>query len=147
MITFCFCFFFIHSEYFDVTCVRRMNNDTEARAIPRRVCTHNIIYTLGLGSTANAPRVRRGPSGIDWSPSPGEPESILSPSLSHTLASGPSPLPKTPSDYTANLTPSPPLKLYPPGHPPTNPPPTRVKTCHRLLYIPPRRGTRTHTYT
>jgi hypothetical protein len=35
-----------------------------------------VYNTLGLGSTAS--RVRRGPSGIDWNPSPGEPESILS---------------------------------------------------------------------
>lgn len=42
-----------------------------------------VYNTLGLGSTAS--RVRRGPSGIDWNPNPGEPESILSLRLSPAL--------------------------------------------------------------
>jgi len=43
-----------------------------------------VYNTLGLGSTAS--RVRRGPSGIDWNPNPGEPESILSLRLSPSLS-------------------------------------------------------------
>lgn len=48
-----------------------------------------IIIHSGLGSAASCKAGGGGPSGIDWSPSPGEPESILSPSSPTPAAARP----------------------------------------------------------
>lgn len=66
----------------DVICQGDGKYKTEQQQQTIRIL--GVYNTLGLGSTAS--RVRRGPSGIDWNPSPGEPESILSLTLSLSLS-------------------------------------------------------------
>jgi len=116
----------------DVICQGDGKYKTEQQQQTIRIL--GVYNTLGLGSTAS--RVRRGPSGIDWNPSPGEPESILSlhllPSPSHSLSlSHPLSLSVSrarPSPLSTLSSRSLPCSRVPPGRHihTTGPPPTRV---------------------
>lgn len=96
----------------------------DGRYFCRRLAEFIKRTALGLGSTAC---IRRGgPSGIDWNPNPGEPESILSLSLPPT---------DTAVLYARPLRRATPPPLFDRCHPSNCPPATGVYVCRRYTHV------------